>query len=283
MLSYRHSFHAGNHADVLKHATQALILEKLKAKDKPFVYVDSHSGAGLYRLDSEEARKTAEYETGIGRLFSQLGDYPELSSYDAVIRQLNPKGALQYYPGSPAIAGTMLREQDQLVLMELHNREIDVLRKNMGRDRRVTLHHRDGFEGLSAILPLPVRRGLVLIDPSYEIRDDYQNTLDAVVSAWKKWPVGIFAIWYPILSRQRDRSRWLLEQLARIPFANLLVAELAVTEQAEDYGMHGSGMAIINAPWQLDEQLTALLPRLQRSLAPEGQGQFRLEWLIEPK
>ncbi len=283
MLSYRHSFHAGNHADVLKHATQTLILEKLKAKDKPFVYLDSHSGAGLYRLDSEEARKTAEYETGIGRLSAQLGDYPELSSYDAVIRQLNPKGALQYYPGSPAIAGAMLREQDQLVLMELHNREIDVLRKNMGRDRRVTIHHRDGFEGLSAILPLPVRRGLVLIDPSYEIKEDYQHTLNAVVSAWKKWPVGIFAIWYPILSRQRDRSRWLLEQLARVPFANLLVTELAVSEQAEDYGMHGSGMVIVNAPWQLDEQLSALLPRLQDCLAPNGQGQCRVEWLIEPK
>ncbi len=283
MLSYRHSFHAGNHADVLKHATQALILEKLKAKDKPFVYVDSHSGAGLYRLDSEEARKTAEYETGIGRLFAQLDDYPELSSYGAVIRQLNPKGALKYYPGSPAIAEAMLREQDQLVLMELHNREIDVLRKNMGRDRRATIHHRDGFEGLSAILPLAVRRGLVLIDPSYEIKEDYQDTLDAVISAWKKWPVGIFAIWYPILSRKRDRSRWLLEQLSRVPFANLLVAELAVSEQAEDYGMHGSGMVIVNAPWQLDEHLSTLLPRLKDCLTPNGQGQCRVEWLIEPK
>lgn len=281
MLSYRHSFHAGNHADVLKHVTQVLILEKLKAKAKPFVYVDSHSGAGLYRLDSAEARKTAEYESGIGRLWSQQASFPEIATYLALIKALNADGGLRCYPGSPAIASELLRERDQLVLMELHNREVELLRKNMGRDSRVSLHHRDGFEGLAAILPQPLRRGLVLIDPSYEIRGDYQQVVDSVVLSWQKWPVGIFAIWYPILSRQRNRSGWLLEQLAKIPFANLLVAELAVTDQAEDYGMHGSGVVIINAPWQLDQQLMALLPRLHLSLAQEGQGQTRVEWLIE--
>lgn len=258
-----------------------LILEKLKAKAKPFVYVDSHSGAGLYRLDSAEARKTAEYENGIGRLWPQKASFPEVETYLALIKALNADGGLRCYPGSPAIASELLRERDQLVLMELHNREVELLRKNMGRDSRVSLHHRDGFEGLAAILPQPLRRGLVLIDPSYEIRGDYQQVVDSVVLSWQKWPVGIFAIWYPILSRQRNRSGWLLEQLAKIPFANLLVAELAVTDQAEDYGMHGSGVAIINAPWQLDQQLMALLPRLHLSLAQEGQGQTRVEWLIE--
>lgn len=281
MLSYRHSFHAGNHADVLKHVTQVLILEKLKIKAKPFIYVDSHSGAGLYRLDSKEARKTAEYETGIGRLWSQQTNFPEIDVYFALIKQLNPDGDLRYYASSPAIARELLRKQDRIILMELHNQEVEVLRQNMGCDSRVSLHHRDGFEGLTATLPQPLRRGLVLIDPSYEIKSDYQHVVDSVMLSWRKWPVGIFAIWYPILSRQRDQSGWLLEQLTKIPCANLLVAELAVSDQTKDYGMHGSGMAIINAPWQLDQQLASLLPRLHSSLAQEGQGQVRVEWLIE--
>ncbi|MCK5894293.1 MAG: 23S rRNA (adenine(2030)-N(6))-methyltransferase RlmJ [Endozoicomonadaceae bacterium] len=281
MLSYRHSFHAGNHADVLKHATQVLILEKLKTKAKPFVYVDSHSGAGLYRLDSKEARKTAEYETGIGRLWSQQTDFPEIEVYLTLIKQLNPDGDLRYYASSPLIARELLREQDRIILMELHNQEVEVLRQNMAGDSRVSLHHRDGFEGLTAILPQPLRRGLVLIDPSYEIKSDYQQVMNSVMLSWRKWHVGIFAIWYPILSQQRDQSGWLLEQLAKIPCKNLLVAELAVSDQAKNYGMHGSGMAIINAPWQLDQQLASLLPHLHSSLAQAGQGQVRVEWLIE--
>lgn len=150
MLSYRHAFHAGNHADILKHAVLSLLIEQLKQKEKPFCYLDTHSGGGCYDLTGEWANKKAEYLDGIARLWPQRGQWPALQSYFSCIASLNDD-ALHYYPGSPEIARALLREQDRLVLMELHNNEIDVLRQHMHRDKRVALHHRDGLEGLVAL------------------------------------------------------------------------------------------------------------------------------------
>ncbi|GLP95934.1 23S rRNA (adenine(2030)-N(6))-methyltransferase RlmJ [Paraferrimonas sedimenticola] len=282
MLSYRHSFHAGNHADIIKHASLCLIIDALKAKAKPFSYLDSHSGGGLYDLQDETAQKTGEYLEGIARLLPIAEQLPELAPYFDAIAAHNSSDALRFYPGSPELARQWLRDQDQLHLMELHNNEIDRLRANLGGDERVGIHHRDGFEGLPGILPLPVKRGVALVDPSYEIKSDYAKVVKSVKKASQRWNTGIFAIWYPMLASDRDQSPWLLDELSKLPVKNLLVAELSVAPQAQDFGMHGSGMAIINAPYQLDDKLKTLLPKLSAALDPDQRGDWSLEWLIQP-
>ena len=281
MLSYRHAFHAGNHADVLKHALEALIIAQLKSKEKPFCYLDTHAGGGCYDLSGEWAQKRAEYLDGIARLWPEREQWPELADYFEVIATLN-ESDLRFYPGSPEIARPLLREQDKLLLMELHNQEIDILRRHMGSDSRTAIHHRDGFEGLLALLPPTPRRGLVLMDPPYELKEDYQQVVQTLKKAYQKWPTGIYALWYPILGQATDRSRAMLEQFKHAGFPSVLVAELEVAAQPEEWGMNGSGMLILNAPWQLDTQLAALLPRLCPRLAQSQEARWRLEWLQQP-
>lgn len=281
MLSYRHAFHAGNHADVLKHAALTLMLESFKRKDKPFVYVDTHAGAGVYDLSGKWAGKTGEYAWGIGRIWDQQSKWPLLASYFQTIRSHNPDEKLQYYPGSPDIAAQLLRAQDKIILSELHNNEVDMLRENMRRhkrgDDRVGLHHRDGFEALPALMPPTPRRGLVLIDPPYELKEDYTRVVETLKKAYKRWATGTYVVWYPLLAKQRDHSQMMLKKLAQ-QCDNLLVAELEVEAQQIDLGMHGSGLAIINAPWQLDEQLKLTLPRLATVLGLTEETKWTVEW-----
>ena len=195
MLSYRHAFHAGNHADVLKHAVQALIIESLKKKEKPFIVLDTHAGGGLYNLRGEWSQKKAEYADGIGRLWDERGQWPAMAPYFAVIDEMNSDGQLHYYPGSPELSRRLTRAQDKLALMELHNNEVEDLRANMGYDPRVAVHHRDGLEGLVALLPPTPRRGLVLIAPPYELKEDYFAVVDTLKKAQKRWATGMYALW----------------------------------------------------------------------------------------
>lgn len=282
MLSYRHAFHAGNHADVLKHAVETLIIEQLKRKDKPFCYLDTHAGGGCYDLSGEWPQKKAEYLDGIARLWPERQHWPELAAYWDIIATLN-ESELRFYPGSPEIARHLLREQDKLMLMELHNQEIEILRRHMGSDSRSAIHHRDGFEGLLGLLPPTPRRGLVLMDPPYELKEDYQRVLQTLKKAMQKWSTGIYALWYPILGKDADRSRSMLELFKYAGFPSVLVAELEVAAQPDEWGMNGSGMLILNAPWQLDGQLTTLLPRLCQQLAQSDEARWRLEWLAKPE
>lgn len=280
MLSYKHGFHAGNHADVLKHIVLFLLIEKLKQKDKPFSYIDTHSAAGIYDLTSDEANKTQEYQSGIVSLSeSTIAEIPLIAPYLELVKS---GLASQTYLGSPKLAQELLRSQDQLNLIELHNNEIRELKRNMRGDDRVSIHHRDGFEGLAAITPPKPARGLALIDPAYEVKDDYAQVVKAVSSSVAKWPVGIFAIWYPILAAERDRSEWLTRKLAELPVKNLLISEMCVSEQETEFGMHGSGMAIINAPYQLDKQLEQILPSLTQTMAQDAAAYHKLEWLVQP-
>ncbi len=266
MLSYRHAFHAGNHADVLKHAVLSILFQQLKQKEKPFCYLDTHSGGGCYDLRDEWAQKKSEFVDGIARLWDEQEQWPELNAYFDCIKAVNTDNELHFYPGSPEIARAMLREQDRMILMELHNSEIEVLRQHMTRDARTAIHHRDGFEGLVGVTPPTPRRGLVLIDPPYELKEDYFQVVKTVEKTIKRWSVGIIAIWYPILGRDADRSVGMLKALEKtgLPF---ITAELCVQEQSATWGMHGSGMAIINPPWQFDEKIAELLPRLTQRLA----------------
>lgn len=276
MLSYLHGFHAGNHADVLKHTVQTLLLNKLKAKDKPFVYIDTHAGAGLYDLQSEEARKNAEFTGGVRKLLPAEDKLPELADYFGSVQAHG-----RHYPGSPQLAADLLRPDDRLILMELHNREVRELRNNLGKDPRIGIHHRDGFEGLVALVPPKPARGMVLMDPSYEVAEDYDKALSALITASTRWPTGIYMLWYPVLSRQRDQSRLMRRRLKESGFSNLLLAELKIREQQEEFGMCGSALAIVNAPWRFDGQLRALLPKLQALLAEDAAADWKVEWLIK--
>ncbi|HEY3487404.1 MAG TPA: 23S rRNA (adenine(2030)-N(6))-methyltransferase RlmJ [Gammaproteobacteria bacterium] len=275
MLSYLHSFHAGNHADVFKHSALVLLLQKLKGKDKPFVYIDTHAGAGLYDLRGAEARKNSEFTGGIRKLSQAQDTLPELAAY---FDSAGKHGT--HYPGSPQIAADLLRPDDCIILMELHNREVRELRNNLGKDPRVAVHHRDGFEGLVALVPPQPARGLVLMDPSYETAEDYAKAVDTLIAAHSRWATGIYLLWYPLLSRQRDQGRFMRRRLQESGFRNLLLAELKVREQQEEFGMYGSVLAIANAPWQLDNQLRRLLPKLRKLLAEDAAAGWKVEWLL---
>jgi 23S rRNA (adenine2030-N6)-methyltransferase len=255
------------------------LLDVLLAKPKPLVYLESHAGAGLYDLGAEEALKTAEFQLGIERLWDQRGAFPELASYLGAIASLNPDGGFARYPGSPMLAAHRLRVDDRLILMELHPKDEQTLRRCLGSDPRVGIHHRDGVKDLPSLLPPKPARGLVLIDPPYEQVSEYERVADSLVAARTRWPTGVYALWFPRLARQRDRTSDLLRRIRRsIPDG--LLCELAVRRQADDFGMHGSGMLILNPPWRFEEQLGDVLPRLARVLATETTNASAPEWRV---
>jgi 23S rRNA (adenine2030-N6)-methyltransferase len=281
MLSYRHAFHAGNHADVLKHCLLVAMLRHLNHKDKPWWYVDSHAGAGIYDLDTVHARKNAEFETGIGRLWAR-DDLPEMvADYVAMVRDLNPNGHLRLYPGSPWLASRLMRPGDQMRLFELHSTDVQMLRHTFSEaSRHIKAEATDGFLGLKAVLPPQPRRGLILIDPSYEIKDDYRREIAALKDSLERFPTGTYAVWYPML--QRDESRQLPDKLMRLPVKAWLHASLTVqTPAKEGFGMHGSGLFVINPPWQLADQMQPVMPWLVQALGQDSGAGYQLEQLAD--
>ncbi|MCC8381821.1 MULTISPECIES: 23S rRNA (adenine(2030)-N(6))-methyltransferase RlmJ [Xenorhabdus] len=278
MLSYRHSFHAGNHADVLKHTVQSLIIESLKEKEKPFLYLDTHAGAGRYQLSGEHAERTGEYLEGIARIW-QRDDIPqELSGYMKVVKALNQHGVLRYYPGSPLIARHLLREYDELNLSELHPSDFPLLRSEFSRDRRARVLREDGYQQLKSKLPPKTRRGLVLIDPPYELKSDYQNVVKGILEGYKRFATGTYALWYPVVLRQQIKR--LVKDLEKTGIRKILQIELGVRPDSDQRGMTASGMIVINPPWKLEQQMKAVLPWLQQVLIPEGTGHNSVEWIV---
>jgi len=278
MLSYRHSFHAGNHADVLKHLVLMLIIENLQQKEKGFYYLDTHAGVGRYRLFSEEAEKTAEFEQGIARLW-QRDDLPEeVARYIKLIKQVNYGGkALRYYAGSPLIAAKMLRSQDRALLTELHPSDYPLLRNNFKEFDNVTTKRYNGFQQLKATLPPKERRGLVLIDPPYELKEDYDLVVNAIEEGYKRFATGIYAIWYPVVLRQQTKR--ILKGLEKTGIRKILQIELAVRPDSDQRGMTASGMIVINPPWTLTQQMQIILPYLTNVLVPEGTGSWTVKWV----
>lgn len=267
MLSYRHIFHAGNHADVLKHVTLVLALEHLIAKDKPVWYIDTHAGAGSYRLTDPEAVKNAEFEAGMARLLNAPGRPTELKPWLRELHALNGPGPVIRYPGSPAWAARVLRPQDKLKLFELHPQDQKSLRQLFRGDSRVEVRAEDGFAGLKALLPPPSRRALVLIDPPYEVKTDYEQVIGVLRDSQKRFGSGVYMLWYPLLNRpEAQRMQKRLEALAAAPW---LRVELAVAPAGQGFGMYGSGLFVLNPPWRLREQLAVLLPWLADRLGVE--------------
>ncbi|WP_192456273.1 23S rRNA (adenine(2030)-N(6))-methyltransferase RlmJ [Musicola keenii] len=278
MLSYRHSFHAGNHADVLKHTVQSLIITALKEKEKPFLYLDTHSGAGRYQLHGEHAERTGEYREGIGRIW-QRDDIPaEMETYLQVVRSYNSGGQLRYYPGSPLIARQLLREQDTLNLTELHPTDFSLLRQEFARDDRARVVREDGYLQLKSRLPPAARRGVILIDPPYELKTDYQAVVDGIQEGYRRFATGVYALWYPVVLRQQIKR--LLKALEETGIRRILQIELAVLPDSDRHGMTASGMIVINPPWKLEAQMKSLLPWLHQVLVPEGTGHTRVEWVV---
>lgn len=278
MLSYRHSFHAGNHADVLKHIVLMLILENLKLKDKGFYYLDTHAGVGRYQLSSDEAEKTGEYKEGIGRLWERTDLPQEISHYVDLIKNLNfGAKALRYYAGSPLIAAQLLRPQDRALLTELHPRDFPLLRNNFKEFKNVSVKCDNGFQQLKATLPPKERRGLVLIDPPYELKEDYDLVVKAAEEGYKRFATGTYAIWYPVVLRQQTKR--IFKGLQASGIRKILKIELAVRPDSDQRGMTASGMAVINPPWTLENQMKAMLPYLVKTLVPEGTGSWTVEWI----
>lgn len=282
MLSYRHGFHAGSFVDVHKHITLLLLLRSLLKKESPFCYIETHAGSALYDLKSRFAQKNREYETGISLLW-QVEDPPvPVTDYLEAVRSVNrlPGGkvaGLRYYPGSPAIARRLLRPRDRMVLMELHTTEIALLRKHCRGDRQVQIHHRDGFEGLPGLVPPAEKRGLVLIDPAYETGDEFTRLLEALVAAWNKWPTGIFAVWYPLQQRQPvPRFHY---ELRTSGIKNILLHEFSVIPDVAVNRLSGTGMIIINPPWQFDVKIKNVLEWLAPRLDRGSGAPMRCEWL----
>ena len=278
MLSYRHSFHAGNHADVLKHIVLMLILENLKLKEKGFFYLDTHSGVGRYRLSSNESEKTGEYKEGIGRLWDQT-DLPEdVARYVKMIKKLNYDGKeLRYYAGSPLIAAELLRPQDRALLTELHPSDYPILRNNFSDYKNVTVKCDNGFQQAKATLPPKERRGLVLIDPPYELKEDYDLVVKAIEEGYKRFATGTYAIWYPVVLRQQTKR--IFKGLEATGIRKILKIELAVRPDSDQRGMTASGMVVINPPWTLETQMKEILPYLTKTLVPEGTGSWTVEWI----
>lgn len=277
MLSYRHAFHAGNHADVLKHLLLIQLSRYLGQKDKPFWIIDTHAGAGLYALDTGYATQLKEFESGIGRLWARK-DLPQaLAEYVELVRAVNPGGTLRFYPGSPWLALQTLRPQDRLRLFELHSSDSRILQENFSAHaRQVTIATANGFDALKALLPPPPRRALVLIDPSYETRDDYPHVIAALKDGLARFATGTYAIWYPQLSR--PEARQLPEKLKRLPVKSWLHVALTVHSPSPDgIGMHGSGMFIINPPWTLHKTLAEIMPYLVQTLGQDAGACFTLE------
>lgn len=278
-MNYRHAYHAGNFADVLKHTVLLALLESLQAKPTPFCYLDTHAGSGSYALDGVEAGKTHEYVDGIARVLGADELPPLLARYRAcVLDGAEAAAPLRRYPGSPLLAARLLRPGDQAQLCELHPEEAARLRALMAHDARLHVHQRDGYAALKALLPPAQRRGMVLVDPPYELQEaEYAIIEKALKAALQRWPAGIYAVWYPV--KLRSQVQPFLRAMGQLPCKRVLRAEILVHAANTPLRLNGAGMVVLNAPWDLDRRLHAAMAALARLLAQGEAASWQLDWL----
>lgn len=281
-MNYRHAFHAGNHADVLKHITLLALIDALTRKDSPFFVLDTHAGRGRYLLSTVESRKTAEADAGILKLMGEPKTPEVVERYLRAVQAINPVGAMVAYPGSPLLVAQALREQDRLAACELQEEEAQALKELFAHDAKVAVHARDGYAAIKALLPPRIgetkfARGLVLIDPPYEVQDaEYPQIIATLREAMTRWPNAIYAVWYPI--KMRRSLMHFFRKAEALPARSALLAELQIRPDDSPLRLNGSGMLILNAPWQFDHTLAPALPVLKKVLG-EARATTRLEWL----
>lgn len=315
MLSYRHAFHAGNFADVTKHVVTVAVVAAIQRKDNPCYFHDTHAGAGAYEFVAPEALKNREFDQGIGRILTYsdaTSPPPVVARYLMLVQQFNSwvsgnsfsesrnswvsnnsgssnlgdndtvsgttRDAITRYPGSPALLRAMLRPQDRLLLTELHPTDHTALAARFRGDRQVQVHKQDAYQGLKAFLPPPERRGMVLIDPAYERKDEYARVVRGLQTAYARWRQGVYLIWYPLLAvDQRDRFH---QDVRATGIPKILCAELTVAALGRQLHFAGSGMLIVNPPWKLDEELAEALPWLAKQLRQGPCCDHHLDWLV---
>jgi len=278
MLAYRHAFHAGNHADVLKHITLTLVLRYMNMKDKSYRLIDTHAGAGGYSLEGQYAQKKGEYLQGVARLWAlEPGELPEaVGDYMALVREFNPEGQLEQYPGSPAFAKMLLRAQDQLRLYELHPTDHRILEAFLGSVKGAEVKDTNGFDGLKSQVPPSSRRAVVLMDPSYEGHGDYSKVIASLREAIARFPEGVYMVWYPQVSKLEAAQ--LPRRLEGLAPKGWLHARLTVQQpDSQGFGLAGSGMFILNPPYTLHDQLQSVLPYLTEVLGQYDGANYLLE------
>ncbi|MFD1746130.1 23S rRNA (adenine(2030)-N(6))-methyltransferase RlmJ [Rhizobium helianthi] len=279
-MNYRHIYHAGNFADVLKHAVLALLIRYMQKKDKAFRVLDTHAGIGLYDLSSEEAQKTGEWRDGIGRLLeadldSQVAAI--LEPYLSAVRELNPQGGITFYPGSPKLARMLFRPQDRLAAMELHPDDYRRLSRVFEGDFQVRVTELDGWLSLGAHLPPKEKRGIVLVDPPFEIDGEYKRLVEGLATAYRRFPGGTYCLWYPL--KKGAPIKQFHEALQALDIPKMLCAELSVKSERDTTGLSGSGLIIVNPPFTLKDELHRLLPVLKDALAQDRFASARAFWL----
>jgi 23S rRNA (adenine2030-N6)-methyltransferase len=281
-MNYRHAFHAGNHADVLKHAVLALVISYLAQKDKPFAVLDAHAGIGAYDLLGTEALKTDEWRGGVGLMGKPFAADVEalLQPYRANLQDMNPQGGTRYYPGSPEIILQGLRAGDRLIANELHPVDAETLTENYRADSRARVTGVDALAAIKAQLPFTERRGLVLIDPPYEVVDETSRVARQLREGVKRFATGTFIIWYPITTE--EFAMRFIAEISALAVPKTIQAELRVKNPHAQSGLAGSGLIIVNPPFVLEQQLQLLLPALAQRLGVEGRGRSLVKWLTPP-
>lgn len=280
MLSYRHAFHAGNHADVLKHFVFGLVLQYFNQKDKPYWVIDTHAGAGLYGLQDAFAQKNGEYVQGIAKLLQANDLSAPLIDFCQTIQSFNSNNGVDFYPGSPAIANHYCRADDKLRLFELHPQDFALLNAHFSSNKKqAKVEQIDGFKGIKACLPPPTKRAITLIDPPYELKEDYARVVTCIQDCLKRFATGTYLVWYPLL--QREEPADMLTALFDLGVDSWLNVTLSVSAPSEDgFGMFGSGMFIINPPWTLPTMLADAMPTLSNLLQQDTAASFTLDHQI---
>ena len=278
MLSYQHAYHAGNYADVLKHTVLIHALKYLKTKDKPLCYIDTHAGSGKYQLQGGEAQKNQEFQGGIGGLWQRADRPAPVNDYVNLIKQYNNAGQLNHYPGSPLIASQLLGRKDRLFLYELHTAESRHLVDATKIDKRIKTFRADGLKDCLGLLPPKENRGLTLVDPSYEVKEEYQTVVDSLKSMHRRFATGCYLLWYPVVARKRNQ--YMERALQASGIKNIQLFELGILPDSVEFGMTACGMVAINPPWILLSEMQQVLPYLADVLGIDKQGHYRIEQLV---
>ena len=279
-MNYRHVFHAGNFADVTKHLILTRILVYLRRKPAAFRVIDTHAGVGLYDLEGDDAGRTGEWADGIGRLVERGLPEPaaELAApYLEAVRAFNPDGGLRFYPGSPLIARHLLRAQDRLFALELHPEDAEALKENFAGDIQTRVTRLDGWAALGTHLPPKEKRGLVLVDPPFEDRNEFSHLVSGLQKAHARWPGGLYALWYPL--KEPERTDRFVAGLKATNIPKILRIELTLRAPSTPPRLHGTGMIVVNPPYVLEEEMKILLPPLAALLSDEDRGRWRMDWI----